>query len=269
MAKESLRQQASHVRKTLPEHFARKDLHTDTAGVPWHGRDYTVSAFPDDRGERVDHVERALAEVDSGADATREKLVAALAGSRVLIPIQAIATDVATTESGLHADNASDMAMVKIQLPSGDLALPIFTSADALSAWNPKARPVPLVIEQAAQSAVAEGCASLIVDAGRRQPILLSRSALWALGQGRRWIHPARDPEVLGFVESIPAHVSGVVRASIEVGESREVDLRLALVPGMDRESLETTLSEVQRLISRSELFAERVSSLRLALERA
>ena len=154
----SLRKQDPKVARTLPAHFAAKDQLSDTAGTPWHGRDLTPSHFPGDVGQRAEGVAAALDALDAGEDPSRENLVAALAGTRVLIPIQAIATDTAETQSGLHADNASDMAMVKLQLRDGQVALPVFTNVAALSTWSPEARPVPMVLEQAAQSAVAEGC---------------------------------------------------------------------------------------------------------------
>ena len=36
--------------RALPAHFQEKSPLTDTAGVPWAGRDYTVSPFPGDDG---------------------------------------------------------------------------------------------------------------------------------------------------------------------------------------------------------------------------
>lgn len=260
-------EQNPDVRRTLPEHFRTKDHATDTAGIPWHGRDYAASPFPDDRGERTEALVHALAAVDDGADVFREGLVNALRGQRVLIPIQAIATETEVTESGLHADNASDMAMVKLQLPSGDVALPLFTSVAALNGWNSDARPVPMVCEQAAQAAVAEGCTMLVIDLGREKPIVLSRSALWALAQGRAWVAPHRDPEVLDALAQLPQQIAAVAAAEARPGENREVELVLTLIPGLDREALNAALSQVQTALAASEVIAERVSSLKLTLQ--
>lgn len=266
MAHISLPQQNPNVRRTLPEHFRTKDHRTDTAGIPWEGRDYAASPFPNDRGEREEHVAQALTRFDAGEDPHREGIVAALSTSRVLIPIQAIATDVATTESGLHADNASDMAMVKLQLPSGDVALPLFTSVEALRLWNPEARPVPMVCAQAAQSAVAEGCTSLVIDLGREQPLVISRGALWALGQGRTWNAPYRDVAVLEEVAHLRDEIDEIRDIDLLPSESREVELRLTLVRGLDREELSTVLARVQAFLAHSEIVAERVSSLKLSV---
>lgn len=261
-----LPEQGAHVWRTLPEHFAHKSPLTDTAGIAWKGRDYTVSPFPEDRGELSATMREALRAVDAGQDTTREALVAALAGERVLVPIQAIATEEAVTASGLHADNASDMAMVSFRLADGQVALPLFTSVAALNAWSAEARPVPLQAERAAQAAVAEGCTMLVIDAGRQIPLTLSRSALWALAQGRAWTAPHRDPRVLGEVARLPQLIAEVTGADLAPGDEREVELRLTLVPGLNRAQLAAALERVSGFLATSDIVAERVSSLKLTL---
>ena len=251
----SLRRQDPKVARTLPPHFATKDQRADTAGTPWHGRDLTPSHFPGDVGERHEGVAKALDACDAGEDPTREKLVEALAGTRVLIPIQAIATETATTASGLHADNASDMA------------LPVFTSAAALSAWSPEARPVPMVLEQAAQSAVAEGCTCLALDLGRDgAPLVLRRSALWAIAQGRRWCAPYKDSTVLDEIEALVAAIDGVEGAEVLAGQEREVELKLGLTPGLEQAELDALMARVHTYLAHSQVIAERVSSLKITV---
>lgn len=263
----SLRKQDPKVARTLPAHFTAKDQLADTAGTPWHGRDLTPSHFPDDVGERGENVAGALEAFDAGADPTRERLVAALAGTRVLIPIQAIATETAETEDGFLADNASDMAMVKLQLRDGQVALPVFTNVAALSAWNPEARPVPMVLEQAAQSAVAEGCTCLAVDLGREgTPIVLRRSALWAIAQGRPWHAPHHDALVREEIAALVRAVDGLEQAELLPGAERELELKLALTPGLDRAALDDLMGRVQTFLAHSPVIAERVSSLKITV---
>lgn len=263
----SLRKQDPKVARTLPAHFAAKGKHADTAGTPWHGRDLTPSHFPGDMGERNEAVATALEALDAGEDPTRERLVAALAGTRILIPIQAIATETAETENGLHADNASDMAMVKLRMRDGQVALPIFTSLEALAAWSPEARPVPMVLEKAAQSAVAEGCTCLAVDLGREgTPLVLRRSALWALAQGRPWRAPHNDDLVRSEIAALVHAADGLEGAEPLPGEERELELRLALTPGLDRQALDALMSRVQTFLAHSRVIAERVSSLKITV---
>jgi hypothetical protein len=46
----------------------------------------------------------------------------------------------------------------------GRHALPVFTSYDALRAWRPDVRPVPMAGEQAVAGAVGEGYAAVVID---------------------------------------------------------------------------------------------------------
>src|SRR5699024_10244515 len=95
---------AARAQRALPAHFQEKSPLTDTAGVPWEGRDYTLSPFPGDDGSMPAPVAAALAAHRSGQDPHRRQLVAALAGARVLVPIMAIATETGTTAHGLTGD---------------------------------------------------------------------------------------------------------------------------------------------------------------------
>lgn len=252
--------------KNLPEHFTAKSRYTDTAGVPWEGRDYTVSPFPDDTGEQLPQVTEALAAVDAGEDRFYEGLVKALRGTRVMVPITAVATDTEVTEHGLVADNASDMAVVKVKAGE-DTALPIFTSSSELAQWNADARPVPMVIEQAAQAAVAEGCTMLIVDFGRMEPIVLNRSALWAIGQDKDWTPPHSDPEVQDDItQRLEGRVPHLLEVRLRPHTQRELDIVLVIEPGLNRTQLQELLADVQQRLSESEIVAEKVSSLKLTV---
>ena len=71
---------SEQVRRTLPAHFREKSPLTDTAGVSWEGRDYTVSPFPGDDGSVPAELAAALRAHRAGEDADREQLVAALDG---------------------------------------------------------------------------------------------------------------------------------------------------------------------------------------------
>ena len=261
---------AEAVAKALPAHFREKSPLTDTAGVSWEGRDYTVSPFPEDSGAIPEELGRALTAHRAGQDPHRQAFVAALARSRVLVPIMAVATETGTTAHGLTGDNGADMAMVSITAPDGIRVLPIFTAADALSAWRSVARPVPVVAPQAAQAAVQEGCTALLVDAATSPdvggPILLPRSVLWALAQGREWVPPHLDPElsaVLDAVADAPDQVEGL---SARAGQRSEVDLHLQLRPGLTAPQVRAVVDEVSARLGAETLVAERISSLRLVL---
>ena len=262
---------AEQARRTLPAHFREKSPLTDTAGVSWAGRDYTVSPFPDDDGGTPAALAAALRAHRAGEDPHRRALVAALADSRVLVPIMAVATETGTTAHGLTGDNGADMAMVSITAPDGTTVLPLFSSVAQLAAWRSDARPVPVVAPQAAQAAVQEGCTALLLDpanpAEEGGPVLLPRSVLWALGQGREWIPPHEDPQLAEELERLGTSASAeVLGLSARAGESAEVDLHLRLRPGLTAEQVSAVVGQVTQALGSSQLVAERISSMRLVL---
>lgn len=257
-------------RRALPAHFREKSPMTDTAGTPWAGRDYTVSPFPEDDGSTPPRLAEALAAHRGGRDAHRTALVAALARERVLVPIMAIATEEGTTAHGLTGDNGADMAMVSITAPDGARILPVFTSVAELAAWRRDARPVPVPAAQAAQAAVQEGCTALLLDAPTPgpdgAPILLPRSVLWALAQGRDWLPPFEDPQVAAELEALAGQVEGVLALRALPGERTEVTLQARLVAGLDAQGVGRVVEALGARLAASQIVAERISSLRIAL---
>lgn len=257
-------------RRALPAHFRTKSWETDTAGTPWAGRGHAPSPFPGDDGSVPAQLVAALAAGERGEDPHCRALVAALAGTRVLVPIMAVAAGRSTGHAGVQADNGADMAMVSLRAPDGAATLPIFSSVAALAAWRTDARPVPVIAEQAAQAAVQEGCTALLLDpevAGGG--ITLSRSALWALAQGRAWIPPHEDTVVREELALIARDVDGVVSIIPGPGRTREVDLHVRLVPGLDAAGVRTVVGALSQELSRSSVVAERITSVRLALASA
>ncbi|MCS6711116.1 SseB family protein [Brachybacterium sp. EF45031] len=253
--------------RTLPAHFREKSPLTDTAGVPWKGRDYTVSPFPEDDGSAPAELADALAAHAAGEDPERDRLVAALARSRVLVPIMAVGAGETISAHGLTSDNGADMAMVTVRGADGSQALPVFSSVQALAAWRTDARPVPVVAPQAAQAAVQEGCTVLLLDPGLEvAPVVLPRSVLWALAQGRDWVPPHRDPELRAELDRIAADAPGVVALEPRAGAQREVELVTHLVSGLDREGMRQVVDGLTARLGRSPLVAERISSLALTL---
>lgn len=256
--------------RQLPAHFQDKSPLTDSAGISWAGRDYTLSPFPGDDGSAPPALAAAIAAHHDGRDPHRQDLVAALSDARVLVPIMAVATELGTTAHGLTGDNGADMAMVSITGADGSRTLPIFTSAAALTAWRTDARPVPVVAAQAAQAAVQEDCTSLLLDpatsADEGGPIMLPRSVLWALAQGRDWIPPHQDPELAATLERIARSVPPALGLTAHPGERSEVDLHLRLRPGLTAEQVRAVVEEISARLGAEQLVAERISSLRLVL---
>lgn len=99
-------------------------------------------------------------------------LVQALRLGRVLVAVVAVAEEV-EIEAGIAVDKTSDMSVVSMVASDGRRGLLAFTGIDALHAWDPTARPVPVTGIDAAQAALEDGCEALVLDvAGPRTMIV-------------------------------------------------------------------------------------------------
>jgi hypothetical protein len=123
------------------------------------------AAFPGDDGSVPEGVRAALTAY--AADPSRHaEALAAVQSARLLVPVVALAGEVELDERGLAHDKTSDMAAVLMRGRDGRLALLAFTGSAPLQAWNPDARPVPVPARVAAQSALQDKAAALVVDVG-------------------------------------------------------------------------------------------------------
>jgi hypothetical protein len=120
------------------------------------------SGFAGDAGGADPGLTRAL--VDYSENGAAYGVLAALARSRVFIPIVAEAGDTEAGPEGLVHDRSADVSVVLFQRPDGRRALLAFTSVAAVSAWNAEARPRPLTAPDAARAALDEGADALLLD---------------------------------------------------------------------------------------------------------
>ena len=112
--------------------------------------------MPDDDGS-ADPVLRAL--LNGGCD-SEEDMLRALANSRLLVAVMAVADEIADDGS----DKSSHMAVVSMVNSSGEKGLLAFTGLDSMTAWNPQARPVPVPARAVAEAALADGAQALVID---------------------------------------------------------------------------------------------------------
>jgi hypothetical protein len=154
-----------------------------------HERTLTTSQFPADDGQASVTTRAALAaSTDRGAPVDYLRAVAALCGDRVIVPVVATATRLGQTTGGLTGDKEAEMAVVLLQTADGRRAMLAFTGLDSLQAWDPGARPVPVTLDVAAQSAQADGAAALLVDFAGPHALVIEGDVLAALGQGHRLV---------------------------------------------------------------------------------
>ncbi|MFJ6076698.1 SseB family protein [Pseudarthrobacter sp. NPDC092419] len=262
----------------------------DSAGRPWAGRslagdDARIHNFEDDDGTADAGY---LAAVDQLCEGSGDEaaVVRSLATARVFIPVVAQLAEEADGGHGLRADKQADMALVTLKAPDGRTAMPAFTSAAALAAWHPDARPVAVYAARAALSAVAEGAELMVLDPGSPVTFVVRRPALWALAQQHEWVpsytDPALAPELGQAASRFPAVRSiellpggGVASRAADGtvlaggGPGPELQVVLYLEDGLDAGAVQHLVASLQGEWSRNVLFGERVDSMEIKLRRA
>ncbi|MCW2801243.1 MAG: hypothetical protein JWQ70_2715 [Aeromicrobium sp.] len=118
-----------------------------------HERSLASPAFPDDDGLTDPRLVGAL-----GNDLD---VLEAFAEARVFVPIIALLGEVPAA-----GDKNAEMAAVLMTGADGRTALLAFTSIATMAAWDPQARPVPVVGRDAARATLDEGAAALLLDLG-------------------------------------------------------------------------------------------------------
>ncbi len=151
---------------------------------------------PPGQGDAGEADPRLRAALEAGDEAA---VAGALAGARVFVGIESrliALADPADPEPGpdrgpaaagghrhsprpgLRGEKQSEMVLATLRLPSGATALPVFSSAAALSAWRSAARPVPVAAADACAEAARLGHLTVVVDVAGPVTATLDVSAL-------------------------------------------------------------------------------------------
>jgi hypothetical protein len=127
-------------------------------------RDLPDPGFPGDDGTASPELAAALGAYDAEPAGRHDATLEVLQRTRLLVPVVALLGEVEYDDSGLAQEKTSDMATVLTRGEDGRTALLAFTGSDALQRWDPDARPVPVTVARAAEAALAEGAAAVVVD---------------------------------------------------------------------------------------------------------
>lgn len=247
----------------------------DSAGVPWAGRTLTGQPFAGDDGSTDPELLAALASWRDRGDSNQTDqaalvdVVRAWAPTRVLVPIVAVlgeGEDLRSAAEHGQGDKSADMALVTITGQDGRRILPTFSSTAALTAWNSTARPVPVEAARAAQAAVLEECDLIAIDPAGPVACLLPRPAVWAVAQGREWLPPAEDPEVLAAVAAIAMSVPGLAAHRCEPDGLAGLTIVLGLPPGQTQDQVQQVAAQISQRLSTANVVTERADSLRLTV---
>lgn len=243
----------------------------DTAGVPWAGRTLTGTGFDGDLGQADPRLVHALGEVrnDGDGDGDEVTLLAAVSGARLLVPVVAVpgeTAEVGDRPNRLSGETSSDMAAITLVAADGAKALPAFTSLEAMAAWDPAARPVPVTAQRAALAAVQEGCESIVLDVGTRTPYALRPSMVWALATARVWTPAHLDPHVEAAVSAAISTEPAATAYALGAGADGALRITLSLRPGLGPDDVRALVTRIGEHIATDGEVRARIDALTFTL---
>jgi hypothetical protein len=190
--------------------------------------------FPGDDGSADPRLCEALAGYAAGRVGAHVVL-RRLRGTRLLVPIVAVLTEEEETPpGGLRREKSSDMALPTLIGEDGRRGVLGFTCAETMRAWRADARPVAVAAGDACRAALDEGADALVVDVAGPVPFAVDGLRLHLLAEGRPVPPPHEDPDVLAAVEAAFGTDQSVTGVRVTEGESTELAVRFAVVPGHD-----------------------------------
>ena len=258
---------------TAPERPAGSAGASDSAGRPFAGRAFDASPWTGDDGTAPPAYTEALAAFRAG-EAGPEVVIDALRGSRLLVPLLADVGETAETASGHIFDKRAELALVTVAGPDGRTVLPAFSSAAAMSAWNPDARPVPAPARQVALGAASDGTELVVIDPATDR-FGLRRSAVEALARDVPWTAPWLDREVGRALRRGIADEPAVTTARVGTDDPRasldgaELLVVIVLHETLDEQQVAELMARVQRRWTEDPVVAARVDSMVVRLEAA
>ncbi|MBP0453374.1 SseB family protein [Kitasatospora sp. RG8] len=184
-------------------------------------------------------------------DRTAEpELLAALAPTRLMVPIVAVLGEVEVDEHGHKHEKTSDMAVPVVEAADGRRALPAFTSMETMARWRADARPAPVAAPQAAMVAFSERADTLLVDPAGPVTYRLSGARLRALAENRPYLPPLDDPEVREAVRALLAAEPEVVSGLLAPYQDGDGLLAVVFDPALDQAGVQAAAERVGRAVA-------------------
>lgn len=246
----------------------------DSAGVPWAGRSFERNPHADDDGS-ADAALLAALTADRTAPGAARDIVDAYRSARLLIPLVAERGDEGVGVHGLAVDKTQELSIVTVAAPDGRRVLPVFTSVEAMSTWDPLARPVPADGMRTALAAADDDTELIVIDPGSPTEFVLRRPAVWAIGRQEPWDPPHVSPEVVAALhESIGTELA-VLDLTVAPGDVQgrlrgaELVVRMHLIDGLDQPALDAVLQRLAARWAADDRVAVLVDSLTVKLVRA
>lgn len=165
---------------------------------------------------------------------------------------------------GSPSEKAAEVMLITIKGSDGRIALPAFTSLDALSRWKAGARPVPASTQRVCAGALSEGADLVVVDPAGPATVELSGAVLWALAEGRAMVPLADDLAVIGAIRDATEDMARAFSGTfLQPGADQSTDLVIQLVAraGADPAELSEAAAELASRLAADPIMRSRVDS--------
>lgn len=244
---------------------------TDSAGVPWEGRELEENRFAGDDGSAPKEFLKAIAGFRTGVKSQAD-VVDAIRSSRLLVPLLAKLGESEIGANGLKVDKSAELSIVTVKAPDDQEALVVFSSVAAMQRWNPTARPVPTDAIRVCLAAASQLSTRVVIDPGSETQFVIRRPAIARIAQSLDWQPAELNPVVQKVVaESVSGEqaVSEFELQSLDP-EARlagaELEVAIRLFHGSSPQEVRELLERVSKRWSESEEFVQAVDSVSIKL---
>jgi hypothetical protein len=244
---------------------------SDSAGVPWEGRELEENRFAGDDGSAPEEFVTAISGFRSG-NLGQADVVNALRVSRLLVPLLAQLGDSEIGANGLKVDKSAELSIVTVKAPDDQDALVVFSSVAAMQRWNPSARPVPTDAIRVCLAAASQLSTRVVIDPGSETEFVLRRPAIARIAQSLDWQPAELNPSVRGVIERSVASESQVVDFELRSADPEakiagaELEVALKLVNGSSPADVRQLLERISKYWAESQEFALAVDSVSIKL---
>jgi hypothetical protein len=157
-----------------------------------------VSRPAGDTGGADPAVTAILAAYAAG-EATEHAVLAAIAGSRLLVPVVAVLAE--ASDDGTEKE--TEMALPTLIGNDGRKAVIAFTGTLAIKRWRQDARPVPVPAARLWPAVEAERADAVVIDVAGPVPLVVEGARLRALANGEPPPLPHEDPDIRAQVAAV------------------------------------------------------------------
>jgi hypothetical protein len=252
-------------------HEINPNRFSDSAGVPWEGRELEENRFAGDDGSAPENFLEAISGFRAG-EVGQAAVVDAIRVSRLLVPLLAQLGESETGANGLKVDKSAELSIVTVKSPDDQEALVVFSSVAAMQRWNPSARPVPTDAIRVCLAAASQLSTRVVVDPGSDTEFVIRRPAIARIAQSLDWQPAELNKEVRAVVGDSVANESQVIDFELSSADPEakladaKLQVALKLENGASPSDVRELLERVSKRWSESEGFASAVDSVSIKL---